>query len=93
MRYRAIHGILASLALVVLFPIGSIFMRLVPGRAAVWVHAATQIIGFIIYVAAAGLGLHLVRTVRVPFTGESLVSVTPLLLASKKSAAGACNGS
>jgi len=53
-------------------------MRLVPGRAAVWIHALTQMIGFVIFVAAAGIGIHLVRTVRLPFNnGGSLVSRTP----------------
>lgn len=79
MNYRRIHGILAALAMVVLFPVGSILMRVVPGRFAIWVHVAFQVLAFGIYVAAAGLGISLVRMVRIP--GGGLVSY-PLFLSS-----------
>ncbi len=73
-RYRTIHGILAALAFVVLFPVGSIFMRLIPGRAAVWFHALTQMIAFILFIAAVALGIQLIRIVQIPFGGGNLVS-------------------
>jgi hypothetical protein len=67
-----VHGILAALAFVVLFPVGSVLLRLVPGRVAVWVHVCVQMVAWGVYVAAAGLGVYLVRVVRVP--GDGLVS-------------------
>ncbi|KAI1336958.1 hypothetical protein F5Y15DRAFT_192211 [Xylariaceae sp. FL0016] len=73
-RIRNIHGILGALAFAFLFPLGSIFMRLIPGRLAWIVHALTQIFAYIIYVAAAGLGLYLVSMVRMPADGGSLMS-------------------
>jgi hypothetical protein len=76
MNYGRIHGILAALAFVVLFPVGSILMRVVPGRFAIWVHAGAQVLGFGTYVAAAGLGIYLVTLIRTPAGG--LVS-TPFL--------------
>ncbi|KAI1640118.1 hypothetical protein F4809DRAFT_666314 [Biscogniauxia mediterranea] len=65
-RLRGIHGILASVALVALFPLGAILMRCVPGRSAWAVHAATQLLGYAVYAAAAGMGLYLVSEVRIP---------------------------
>lgn len=69
MNYGRIHGILAALAFVVLFPVGSVLMRVVPGRFAIWAHAAAQVLGFGTYVAAAGLGIYLVTIVRTPAGG------------------------
>ncbi len=73
MHYRTIHGILASVAIVVLFPVGSILMRVVPGRAAIWVHAIFQTLAFLLYIAGAALGLYLIKTVQIPFAGGNLV--------------------
>ena len=53
------HGILACLAFVILFPSGSILMRLgsFPG---LWLaHGLFQIFAYIIYIAAAALGLYM----------------------------------
>lgn len=53
------HGVLASLAFVILFPAGAIAIRLasVPGIA--WIHGGFQIFAYMVYIAAAGLGIHL----------------------------------
>ncbi|KAK3316539.1 hypothetical protein B0H66DRAFT_576380 [Apodospora peruviana] len=59
--------------MVVLFPLGSILMRIVPGRFAIWVHALTQLIAYVVYIAAVGMGLYLVREVRIP-NGGSLMT-------------------
>ncbi|KAK0615629.1 hypothetical protein B0T17DRAFT_496840, partial [Bombardia bombarda] len=59
MRARAIHGILGALAMVIFFPAGSIFMRVIPGRFALWIHALAQMIAYCVYIAAVGLGLYL----------------------------------
>lgn len=74
-HYRTIHGILASLSIVVLFPVGSILMRVVPGRFAIWTHGLFQMMAFLLYIAAAALGIYLVKMVTIPFTGGSLVSL------------------
>jgi len=74
MRARAIHGILAALAMVVLFPAGSIFMRVIPGRFAIWIHGLAQLVAYVVYIAAVGLGLYLVREVQIPFGDGNLVS-------------------
>ncbi|CAK7219811.1 hypothetical protein SBRCBS47491_003977 [Sporothrix bragantina] len=73
-HYRTIHGILASLSIVVLFPVGSILMRVVPGRFAIWAHGLFQMMAFLLYIAAAALGIYLVKMVNIPFGGGSLLS-------------------
>ncbi|KAH9999727.1 hypothetical protein F4779DRAFT_154251 [Xylariaceae sp. FL0662B] len=77
-RLRTIHGILAAVAFAVLFPVGSVFMRTVPGPLAWLVHAATQITAYLLYVAAAGLGLYLVSVVRMPPGGTSLLNMASM---------------
>ncbi len=56
--YRTIHGILAATSIAVLFPVGGILMRVIPGRLAIWVHAIFQIVATIIFIVAAGLGIY-----------------------------------
>ena len=53
------HGVLASLAFVILFPAGAIAIRLasIPGIA--WIHGGFQIFAYMVYIAATGLGINL----------------------------------
>ncbi|KDN64106.1 putative integral membrane protein [Colletotrichum sublineola] len=48
MHTRRIHGILATIAFVIVFPIGSIAMRIVPGRFCWLLHALIQMAGFVL---------------------------------------------
>lgn len=73
--YRNIHGIVASVAFIGLFPLGSILMRILPGRLALWVHGIFQTITLVVYIAAVGLGIYLARMVQIPFGGGDLVSL------------------
>ncbi|KAK3294497.1 uncharacterized protein B0H64DRAFT_188844 [Chaetomium fimeti] len=68
--YRRIHGILAASAMVILFPVGSVILRVVPGRFAIWVHAGFQMLAWAVYVAAVGIGIYLVSLVDGVFPGE-----------------------
>ncbi|KAK0702914.1 hypothetical protein B0T21DRAFT_387985 [Apiosordaria backusii] len=47
----------------ILFPSGSILMRVIPGRFAIWAHGIAQAVALVVYIAAVGLGIHLVREV------------------------------
>ncbi|RYP72467.1 hypothetical protein DL770_007969 [Monosporascus sp. CRB-9-2] len=76
MHYREIHGILAAIAFVGLFPLGSIFVRVIPGRFAWIVHAITQTVAYIVFIGAAVLGLYLVNTIRIPPNGASLLATS-----------------
>ncbi|KAK3318162.1 hypothetical protein B0H66DRAFT_602762 [Apodospora peruviana] len=73
-HYRTVHGIVASVAMVGLFPLGSMLMRVLPGRIALWVHAIFQVLSLCVYVAGAGLGIYLVRMVQIPLGGGSLLT-------------------
>lgn len=53
------HGVLASLAFVILFPAGSIAIRLASFPGIVWLHAAFQVFAYLVYIAAFGLGVHM----------------------------------
>lgn len=76
-RYRTAHGALAALAFVGLFPIGAIVMRMVPGRLTWLVHGIFQLVAYAVFISAAALGIYLVRMVRIPPDGRSLVSYEP----------------
>ncbi|KAK4038395.1 hypothetical protein C8A01DRAFT_37638 [Parachaetomium inaequale] len=69
LSFRRIHGILAALAMVLLFPIGSILLRVLPGRVGVWVHAVFQVLAWCVYVAGAAVGIYLVTLVQIPGGG------------------------
>lgn len=73
-RVRFAHGVLASLAFVVVFPVGAIAIRIIPGRFALFVHAGFQICGYLLYAIGFGMGCWLIREVR--FGNFDLVSAT-----------------
>ena len=78
LNYRRIHGIMAAVAMVVLFPIGGILVRVLPAgrpRLAVWVHSGFQTLALCVLVGAAGVGVTLARMVVTP--GGDLVSLGP----------------
>lgn len=97
--FRRVHGVLASLAMVLLFPLGSIVLRLwtpkergdvvvsssvskvrraVESVHGFHVHVLVQVVGWMMWVAAAGLGIWLVSVVRGP-RGKDLVSASIIL--------------
>ncbi|KAK4222961.1 hypothetical protein QBC38DRAFT_518047 [Podospora fimiseda] len=73
-HYRYVHGILAALAMVLLFPIGSILLRVLPGKIGLYAHAVFQCLALCIYIAAVGLGIYLVSVVRIPGRSVTLLS-------------------
>ncbi|EGP91220.1 unnamed protein product [Zymoseptoria tritici ST99CH_3D1] len=56
------HGVLACVAVVAIFPSGGILIRVASFTGLVWVHAALQLLGYFVYIAAFGLGLWLAKT-------------------------------
>lgn len=60
--------------MVILFPVGSMLMRVIPGRFAIWIHAVFQMMALAIYVAGAGLGIYLVTYVTLPFNMGTLLT-------------------
>jgi hypothetical protein len=58
-KHLIAHGVLASLAFVILFPAGSIVIRLASFPGVLWLHAGFQIFAYLTYIAAFGLGIWL----------------------------------
>lgn len=54
-----IHGVLAALSFVALFPIGGILIRVASFTGLIWVHAALQAIAYLVYIVAFGMGIYL----------------------------------
>ena len=57
-KYMTAHGVIMACSMVVLFPFGAIFMRVI-GH--VWLHAAIQAFTFFAVIAGFGLGIHLAQ--------------------------------
>ncbi|KAK6438108.1 hypothetical protein LTR95_005695 [Oleoguttula sp. CCFEE 5521] len=53
------HGAMASLAFLVFFPIGGILIRVANFSGLVWVHAGMQMLAWLIYLVAFGMGVWL----------------------------------
>ncbi|KAJ4300103.1 hypothetical protein N0V88_002772 [Collariella sp. IMI 366227] len=71
LNYRRIHGILAALAFLVLFPVGGVIVRIVPARFAALVHGIFQGVALCVWLVAAGLGIMVVNKVKI--TGGGLL--------------------
>ncbi|SMR62701.1 unnamed protein product [Zymoseptoria tritici ST99CH_3D1] len=61
LRLVQAHGAMASLAFVGIFPIGAILVRLANLSHLAWVHGAIQLLGYAIFIAAAGIGISLAK--------------------------------
>ncbi|KAK5045579.1 hypothetical protein LTR84_009197 [Exophiala bonariae] len=60
-RYVKAHGALASIAFVAILPVGAILVRLTSFHGLLWTHASLQIFGYIVFIAAAGLGIFIAK--------------------------------
>jgi hypothetical protein len=58
-RAMIAHGVLASLAFVIFFPFGAISIRLFSFPGLLWFHAIVQIIAYLLFIAAFGIGIYL----------------------------------
>jgi hypothetical protein len=56
------HGVIAALCFAVLFPIGGIVLRVFSFPGVVWFHAGFQIITWILFIVAFGLGVSMAQT-------------------------------
>jgi len=61
---RLAHGVIACLAFVIFFPLGAIFIRLIPGRFAIVVHAIFQLFAYVLYIIGFGLGIWMASNIR-----------------------------
>ncbi|KAI1134965.1 hypothetical protein F5Y05DRAFT_187131 [Hypoxylon sp. FL0543] len=76
MRYRTAHGIIAAMCFTILFPVGAILVRVVPSRHAWLIHAVFQGLAYLLYVAAAALGIRLVQMIKIPPNNTSLLQMS-----------------
>jgi hypothetical protein len=51
------HGILMGLAFAVIFPLGSLIIRIPNGKFGVWPHAAWQLVGWACMIAGMVVGI------------------------------------
>jgi hypothetical protein len=73
------HGVLASLAFVILFPTGSIAIRLASFPGIVWIHAAFQIFAYLVYIAAFGLGVYLATELNLLNSYHPIIGIVVLI--------------
>lgn len=74
------HGVLASLAFVILFPAGAIAVRLASFPGIVWVHAAFQVFAFVVYIAAFGLGVYIATQNKLLDHAHPIIGIVVLAL-------------
>ncbi|CAD0014361.1 unnamed protein product [Aureobasidium pullulans] len=75
-RAQIAHGVLASLAFVIFFPFGAISIRLFSFRGLLWFHAIVQVLAYLIYIAAFGIGIYLATQIRRVRLGLQLANNT-----------------
>ncbi|KUI69659.1 hypothetical protein VM1G_05310 [Cytospora mali] len=73
-RARTAHGILTCVAFVILFPLGGILLRAIPGRWSFHAHWVVQMLAWVLYIAAFALGVELAREIRFPGDNGDFIS-------------------
>lgn len=74
------HGVLASLAFVILFPAGAIAIRLASFPGVVWFHAIFQMLAYLIYIAAFGLGVYIAMQMEMLNHHHPILGIVVLIL-------------
>jgi len=74
------HGVMASLAFVAFFPIGGILIRVASFTGLVWVHAALQILGFLVYIVAFGIGIWIAMNQQYLTRAHPIIGIVLLII-------------
>lgn len=74
------HGVLASLAFVVLFPAGAIAIRLASFPGVIWLHAAFQVFAYLVYIAGFGLGVYIATEMNLLDHYHPIIGIVVLVL-------------
>ncbi|KAF2850182.1 iron reductase domain protein, partial [Plenodomus tracheiphilus IPT5] len=74
------HGVLASLAFVILFPAGAIAIRLASFPGVVWLHAAFQVLAYLVYIAGFVLGVYLATDMDLLDHYHPIIGIVVLIL-------------
>ncbi|KLJ08563.1 hypothetical protein EMPG_15991 [Blastomyces silverae] len=56
-QFAKAHGVVMSIAFVIIFPLGALFVRTQKIKGGVWIHAACQLIGWILTIAGLATGI------------------------------------
>lgn len=72
------HGSLASVVFLVLFPVGAMVIRIF--SLPVWVHAGIQIFTYCCFIAAAGLGIYIAKSLDLLMNHHPIIGITLLAL-------------
>lgn len=75
-----LHGGLATLAFVILFPLGGILIRLANFRGGIWIHVIVQIIAWLIALAAMALGIRMAVDMRALVNAHPIIGIILLVL-------------
>ncbi|KAI1408720.1 hypothetical protein F5Y13DRAFT_104456 [Hypoxylon sp. FL1857] len=75
-RYATAHGIIAAVCFTILFPVGAIIVRVVPSRHTWIIHGLFQGLAYLLYVAAAALGIRLIQIIKIPPNDTSLLQLS-----------------
>jgi hypothetical protein len=74
------HGVLASIAFLVLFPAGAVVMRLGSFKGLVWIHASIQLLAWMVFVTAFGLGLYYGLQINIMSEAHPIIGIVLLVL-------------
>lgn len=74
------HAVLATLAFGLLFPVGGIIIRLASFRGAWIVHALFQVVAFILYIVAFGIGIYLATHLRLLGAAHVIIGIVLFVL-------------
>ncbi|CZT17153.1 related to cellobiose dehydrogenase [Ramularia collo-cygni] len=74
------HGVIASVAFIAVFPIGGIIIRLASFTGLPWVHAAIQILGYLIFTVAFGMGIWIARNLDLLSNHHPIIGIVLFVL-------------
>ncbi|KAF1985264.1 iron reductase domain protein [Aulographum hederae CBS 113979] len=74
------HGILASLAFVIFFPLGGIVIRLLSFAGLLKLHAAIQLLATVMFIAAFGIGVYIATGIRILDTYHPIIGIVLFVL-------------
>lgn len=60
-RIEKAHGVIGCVTFALLFPLGGILLRLLPGRLSLWLHAIWQILALCLAIVTLGMGVWLAK--------------------------------
>lgn len=74
------HGVLACIAFVALFPIGGILIRLANFTGLIWVHAALQLFGYLVYIIAFIMGVYMATHMNLMSNSHPIIGIALFMI-------------